>query len=273
TSLLNEHGMFVDQTDLLEKLFTISTGRKVHAAVPRHFSKTTNIQLIIDMCEKNAKDIFAGTQLGRSTFFQTEWNPPYPVLHFNFAEWGGMTSEELERNLLEQILQHFKGFGLKTEGIMSINGELTLLLDNLRRKGKPVVVLIDEYDVPIIGSDARTLKAMHRFYTPLKGHPALTKLIMFGTHNVLDQVGTSTNDTFDLMDQPPFYNMFGFSQKHIEGIFSEQDPNFEAFKPPGFKSSGTSAEKKAWILERLKGHYDGYRFSEHHDAARLYNPW
>ena len=280
TRLQKKNGLYVDQTDYLVKLFT-GTDFKVQAAVPKRFSKSTNLDLISDMCREDAREVFKDTHLGRSDFFNTEWKPPYPVMKFSFAELRGLEPAELKARLLAKVHQQFKMFGFSMSDNVPAGEKLAQLLDFIKAKGKDAVVLVDEYDVPVDKNNKLILNILHDFFSPLKRDAVLTKLVMLGTHKLLDYIGTSTNDTQDLMQKSPFYNMFGFTQEHVEEIFSERDPDFEKFTPLAFKSTVTLKEnpelykkqKLKWITEQLKLHYDGYCFSGRKDAVNLYNPY
>jgi len=280
TSVFDDHGLYVDQTQYLEKLFT-EGDVKVHAVLPRRFSKSTNLRLIDDMCGEKAKSIFAGTHLGRSAFFKTKWDPPYPVLHFHFGQFEGQRSAAIEQYILTEIELYFEKFGFSMSREASTSEKLGQLLEHIKAKGKPAVVLVDEYDTPALSGDPHALHLINNFITPLKRSSALTKLVIFGTHKVLEDVGTPTSDVSDLLERSPYYNMFGFTQKHVEEIFSERDPDFEQLQSPRFKSTVTfetnptqyNKEKREWILKQVETLYDGYLFSGRSDAERLYNPY
>lgn len=273
-----KQGLFVDQTNYVEKLFTDSY-TKVQAAVPRRFSKTTYLRLIEDMCRENAKAIFNGTHLGRSAFFQKEWQAPYPVLKFDFSKLTD--PNELKKRLLKQVTEFCRKFDFTTSDDDFADERLESLLNHLKRKGKRAVVLVDEYDVPIHGATPENLDILHKFFATLKDNSLITKLVVFGTHKKLSLIGTSTNDTPDLIQTPPFYNMFGWTEAHLREIFSTEDPSYTQFKPKNFQATVKleenpeefSKQKLDWIMNELNTHYDGYRFSGLDDAAKLYNPY
>ena len=280
TTLLEKNGLYVDQTEFLEELLT-EGGIKMQVAVPRRFSKSTNLNLIDDACQKNAKERFEGTYLGRSDFFGTKWMPPYSVVRLDFSDLADKTPAELEKRLLDKVNVQFANFGITTMSEGFASGKLEQLLHNLKKQGQCAVVLVDEYDVPALSGDPRVLRTLHDFFSPLKNDVMIKKLIMFGTHKVLQQIGTAMNDTPDLLRQRPYYNMFGFSAKHVEDIFSERDPSFLKYTYPDFQTkvefekepAKYNEEKRVWILGKLKEQYDGYRFSGHPDAQLLYNPY
>lgn len=271
-------GFFVDQTDYIAKLID-ETAPKVQAVVPRRFSKSTYLDLIEEMCGSDAKAIFAGTHLERTKFFQEKWRPPYPVLKFEFGLFKDPAA--LEDNLLSQIEGYFGVYNFSMSGNASVGEKLRRLLDHIMRAGNPAVVLIDEYDKPVHEASQVNLRILDNFFAALKGNRLITKLIVFGTHKNLNLIGDSTNDTQDVIQTPPFYNMFGFTKAHLEEIFSDLDPSYAQFLPEHFQTSVKhadnpkefAAQKLEWIMKQLETHYDGYRFSGFTDAAKLYNPY
>lgn len=278
---LKNNGLFVDQTAFIPTLLD-KGGTKVHLAAPRRFGKTVFLKLIADLCRADAKTTFEGTELKKSGFFENNnWNPPYPVLSFNFSKFGNLDPPNFSKGLMDQVKEQCRLNKFPVSEDDYPEGRLERLLNFLDESGKQPVVLVDEYDVPLLGNNEAIINELNRFFAPLKDDCLVQKFVMIGTHNVYRSIGTSTNDTFDLIRQKPFYNMLGFTREHLKEIFSDDDPFFQQHTPPNFSPTVSyeanptnyNMEKREKLLEHLQSYYDGYRFSLRNDALSLYNPY
>jgi hypothetical protein len=158
-----------------------------------------------------------------------------------------------------------KEIQLKRAGIGPLFKEL---LETLAKEGK-VVVLIDEYDAPIINFLGRDLEKaiqnrnlLREFYTILKDLDAYLELVFLTGVSKFSKVGifSGLNNLRDLTMDAQYATMLGYTQEELESNFVEEIE--------------LAAEKlklsKTEILERMRVWYNGYRF--HPDADRVYNP-
>lgn len=268
--------MFIDQTSFLEKLLKEGSS-KVQVAVPRRFGKSTYLRLIEDLCreeEVKVKEMFANTDLGRSTFIGTEWKPPYPVIKFNFSKVQGLEPAALMQYLVDTVNEQCRKFKFNPTDKASPNVALSQLMEHIvYTLKKRVIVLVDEYDYPVYGAEKSALYILNAFYATFKDSPEVEKLIMFGTQPVLTKIGSATNDTLDLLQTAPFFNMFGFSQQQVETIFSDANPLFKDFMPEEFKNEKPRMGKREWALEQARKYLNGYCFANRESSDSVYNPY
>ena len=159
--------LYVDKTKYVYDV--CHPGQFVFLSRPRRFGKSL-LTSTFDAYFSGRKDLFKGLAIEK---LETEWKH-YPVLHFDLSDIKKGTTEECELNLHSQ-LQDFE----RTYGCEKASDELTIrfreLVKNISRKTESqVVVLIDEYDAPLLTvlHDSERLEPMRTllqsFYSPLK---------------------------------------------------------------------------------------------------------
>ena len=189
--------VYVDKTDLLWRLAADKEGRQFFISRPRRFGKSLMLSTLKCIFE-GKRELFKGLKIDRSDY---DW-ARYPVVTLNMADVVAPTVDKLRENLLALVRGLIRGFRLKdvevvSEPGMTFGNFLKALAakaerENARtRKGKgaePVgdglVILVDEYDVPLQGffGDRKSLMAvrrmMHDFYIQLKNNEASIRFLM-----------------------------------------------------------------------------------------------
>jgi len=211
------------------------------------------------------KDLFKGLQADK---LEKEWNQ-YPVLHFDMS--GATVSEtaKLERYLGDQLHDYESKYDI-TDISVDLNIRLKRLIQNAKAKtGMPVVVLIDEYDKPLLDvlSDNTKLDevrlVMRNFYSPLKTCEEdlrfvfITGITKFSQLSIFSELNTLENISMD----SEYAAICGITEEEMFSVFDE-----------GISDMAEENEMtKDECIHELAINYDGYHFSK--KSPDIYNPF
>ena len=243
-----EDKLYIDKTEYVYRL-THTSGTYFFLGRPRRFGKSLLLTTLQSYFE-GKKDLFKGLAIEKK---EKEWTE-YPVLHFDLSGGKHMGKEQLERYL---------GFILETEekkwGIIQpqidANNRLTELINAAYEKsGKQVVVLIDEYDAPMLDvaheqEQLETLRnIMRNFYSPLKYSEAklrfvfLTGITKFSQVSIFSELNNITNISMN----DDYAGICGITK---EELLSQMAEDIEEL---ALKRSIT----KDQVIDKLKDNYD-----------------
>ena len=263
-SYLREEGyIYVDKTAFIYDLVT--NGKPYFLSRPRRFGKSLLISTIEAYFE-GKRDLFHGLAIEK---LEKDWIE-YPVLHFdfngqNYSEPNGL-NEIIAAHLREwekryDCPKQSESFGVRLADIIKAAREKT---------GRNVVVLVDEYDKPLletmtlseeqIEQNRATFKGM---FGQLKSLDRYLRFVLFTGVTKFSKVSifSDLNQLQDISMDKEFSEICGITQSELETTFSpEIDEMAEANKM-------TREE----CLEKLKRFYDGYHFSK--KSANIYNPF
>lgn len=256
------HYLYVDKTSYVYEL--ANSYKYVFLSRPRRFGKSLLTSTFLSYF-RGEQELFRGLSVEG---LETEWLQ-YPVLHFSLDAAKRGTVEDTDSQILLQLEWAEKEYGLPARG-----ENITLRFQNLvkglfERKGKQVVVLIDEYDAPLLTvlHDPERLELMRTelqsFYSPLKSlDPYLrfvfiTGITKFSQLSVFSQLNNLTNISM----MPKYSALCGITQEELEADFAEGIDGIAA-------ENGLTHDR---ALEELKQKYDGYHFAHH--SPGVYNPF
>ena len=255
--------LYIDKTEYVYRM-THSASNYMFLSRPRRFGKSLLTSTIHAYFE-GRKDLFKGLAMER---LETEWTE-YPVLHFDMSLGKHMDREQLERYLSSQLSPMEEAFGLLAD-LPDVNVRLSRLIRRaFEQTGRQVVVLIDEYDAPLLDvvheeKDLPVLRnVMRNFYSPLKAcdpylrYVFLTGITKFSQLSIFSELNNIENISMD----EPYAAICGITQEEMETQMSE-DLDFLASRLE------TTREQ---TLERLKDNYDGYHFTW--PSPDIYNPF
>ena len=253
---------YVDKTALIYQLF--NTGSYYFLSRPRRFGKSLLLSTL-EAYAQGKKELFKGLALEK---LEKDWTV-YPVLHLDLNTQKYDTPESLT-NVLEENVQNWEAlYGASSSEIGVARRFQGIIRRACEQTGRRVVILIDEYDKPMlqaIGNEAlqneyrSTLKA---FYGALKSMDGcirfalLTGVTKFGKVSVFSDL----NNLMDISMDDRYVEICGISEKEIHAYF-EEDIHALA-TATGLTYEDTCAE--------LKSNYDGYHFTE--NAVGMYNPF
>lgn len=255
--------LYVDKTDLLYRLVT--TGKPYFLSRPRRFGKSLFLSTL-EAYFKGQQDLFKGLAIEN---LETEWLE-YPVLHLDLNAEKYDSLEMLNKMLELQLETWEKLYGVD-KGTMTYSGRfMTLIRTACEKAGRQVVVLIDEYDKPLLESfhDAGLQNSyrdlLTAFYSVLKSADPWLKFVFITGVTKFAQVGvfSKVNQLEDISFDVDYAELCGLTRSEIEDTFTPELDSMAAFH--------TCTRED--IMDKMTRMYDGYRFSEYVDA-RVYNPF
>lgn len=254
--------LYIDKTAYIHEMIHLSN--YIFLSRPRRFGKSLLVSTIQSYFE-GKKDLFKGLDIDR---VEKEWTE-YPVLRFSLASAKHMGKEQLEDYLLYILAENEQRFGLTSER-REPNIRLASLITRVYEKtGKQVVVLIDEYDAPLLDvvHEQEQLpllrQVMRNFYSPLKDcDPYLrfvfiTGITKFSQLSIFSELNNLKNISMD----PHFAALCGISVDEVKAQMADYLEDFARAK----KTSVDDA------LEALKTQYDGYHFTPF--SPDIFNPF
>ena len=254
--------LYVDKTKYVYDV--CHPGQFVFLSRPRRFGKSL-LTSTFDAYFSGRKELFKGLAIEK---LETEWKH-YPVLHFDLSDIKKGTAEECELNLHSQ-LEDFE----RTYGCEKASDDLTIrfreLVKNISRKTESqVVVLIDEYDAPLLTvlHDSERLEPMRTllqsFYSPLKKLDQYLRFVFITGISKFSQLSifSQLNNLNNISMLPQYAGICGITERELKDNFQE-----------GIAELGKANNlTKDEVLEKLKLKYDGYCFSR--NAEGVYNPF
>ena len=255
--------VYVDKTALIYQLADL--GKYYFLSRPRRFGKS----LLISTLEAyflGKKELFEGLALER---LETEWER-YPVLHLDL----NARNYENEDSLRAELNKHLSGweehYGLKADYSSAPEERFFYVVRRASEQtGKQVVVLVDEYDKPLLSTiDRKELHDTYRdtlkaFFGVLKSQDAYIRFAFFTGVSRFSHVSifSDLNNLEDISMDREYAAICGISEEELHTYFRESIENFAV-------ANGRTAEE---VCHTLKRQYDGYHFSEH--GVGVYNPF
>ena len=270
--LLRSNGdLYVDKTQYIEKLFAL--GRVFFLSRPHRFGKSLFLSTLKAYFE-GKKELFDGLYIAKveAELARQQKREPWearPVLYFDLNAKVYDDKEALRTRLSQQLLKHEQLYSV-TQRSNDPDDRLVDLVTTLYQKtGKRVVILVDEYDKPLLETieneelnqaNRATLRAFYEVIKQCDGaiHFALlTGITKFSKTTLFSSVN-NLND-ISLLDE--FAGVCGFTEQELEQHLT---PEIEALAT----AQKSSVEK---TLETLKKKYDGYCFAS--SGEHVYNPF
>ena len=254
--------LYVDKTKYIYE--ATHPGRYVFLSRPRRFGKSL-LTSTLDAYFSGRKDLFKGLAIEE---LEKEWKQ-YPVLHFSLASAKRGTVQDLEDIITMQLEDAESKYGIP-QSETNITKRFTRLVKDIYEKtGTQVVVLIDEYDAPMLTvlHDSERLEQMRTelqaFYSPLKDLDPYLRFVFITGITKFSQLSifSQLNNLNNISMLPQYAAMCGITIKELEDNFQE--------------GIGVLAEKYHYshqqVVNKLLYHYDGYHFSE--DSEGVLNPF
>ena len=199
STMRKENYLYIDKTEYIYRM-THSDSKYMFLSRPRRFGKSLLVDTLHAYFE-GKKELFEGLAIEK---LETEW-VQYPVLHFDFSTAKNLNKEELESELSFKLAKYEEVYG-RNGGDERPNQRLQGLIERAyRQTGKEVVVLIDEYDAPLLDvmheeKDLPVLRnVMRNFYSPLKALGAylhfvfLTGITKFSQLSIFSELNNIQN--------------------------------------------------------------------------------
>ncbi len=259
-NMRNGNYLYVDKTEYLWRLIRQPRSMFFFSR-PRRFGKSLTISTLKAIFQ-GKKELFKDLYIENRPY---DWKA-YPVIHLDMGSDSADTPERLEYNLLERIKDIANDFGLTFECKYSSEA-FEKLIKKLHDRDGEVVVLIDEYDKPILNNiENEKIEEFHKimkgFYSVLKTCEPYERFVFItGVGKFLKvSIFSDLNNLSDISVSDDYATLCGYTKQEIED-------NFQKYLTKIVESKNIKYEI---LLEKIKDWYDGYKFSE--NCENVYNP-
>ncbi len=258
-----ENRLYVDKTAYVYHM-THTDGTFFFLSRPRRFGKSLLVSTFHSYFE-GRKDLFEGLAIEK---LETEWES-FPVLHFDMSRGKHRDKEGLNRYLLDIIEKQERIYGISSDK-PDVNIRFTDLMETVYRKtGKQVVVLIDEYDAPlldVVHEDTllpQLRDTMRNFYSPLKAAEPMLRFVFmtgitkFSQLSIFSELNNINNISMDRV----YAGICGITK---DELLTQMSGDIEDLAV----TLGLSREE---TIQKLTDMYDGYHFTW--PSPDVFNPF
>ncbi|NLF59516.1 MAG: AAA family ATPase, partial [Lentisphaerae bacterium] len=261
--LIRGNYLYVDKTEYIWKLVRPAFGIYFMSR-PRRFGKSLTISTLKAVFQ-GKRDLFKGLAISKKKY---DWKE-YPVIHLDMANCDARMPQALRkyfaRVLAEAASEHQVSVDIHEDELAASFESLIRAIANAKKS--PVVILLDEYDKPILNALATPEAAACRdvlkgFYSTIKKCESLERFVFVTGVTKFSHVSlfSDLNNLTDITMHADYATMLGYTQEEFEEYFAERlDDAVDKLNIP---HEQLIAEIKAW--------YDGYRFEE--NSPTVYNP-
>ncbi len=267
-TIIEEGYLYVDKTESIYNF--IQSGRIYFLSRPRRFGKTLLVS-VLECLFKGERDLFKGLWIED----KWDWNETYPVIRLDMSSINIHTKEEVRPKIINRIkdIAQVK----EISGINEIDhAEAFRSLIHLlcQKHNKKAVILIDEYDSPIISNlnnieNAKQIRDEIRdFYRVLKSEEASLRFIFLTGVSKFSKAGvfSALNNLADITLDARFATMLGVTQVELESYFEDYITELA-------ESEGINRDE---LIEKIKWWYNGFCFDGKNGAKEtnlVYNPF
>ena len=254
---------YVDKTDLIYKL--VKADRYFFLSRPRRFGKSLLVSTLQYYFE-GRKDLFTGLAMEK---LETEWKK-YPVFKLSFAGNKFITEEDLADTLNLKLGEWERQYGLVPSDKSAWGVRFELLIKAAHEStGMPPVVLVDEYDAPLLDSMENpklqlTLKnEMRKLFSPLKDLGGILRFVFLTGISKFSQLSifSELNNLKVITMNDDYASICGITK---EEVLTQMQPEIQALADKnGLTYDGA--------CEALTRQYDGYHFSK--NSPDVFNPF
>lgn len=270
---------FVDKSGLIEELLRTDATQVTLITRPRRFGKTLGMSMLAAFFDIriSGKELFKGLAVSENQELCAAWMNQYPVLFLSFRSVDGLDFEGAYAQFVSVIAELYKEhfYLMESEQINTLDKEMIYRIASKKagaeevknsllkltrlmaaHYGKPVILLIDEYDVPLAKASEKDyypqmLDMVKGIMQVIKDNEALKFAVITGCLRITkESIFTGANNfVSDTISDTRLNEYFGFTQKEVNQLLREAD------------LSSHEEEMREW--------YDGYHFGE----FDIYCPW
>ena len=254
SELINKQYLYIDKTEYVYRM-AHGDSKYLFLSRPRRFGKSLLTSTLHAYFE-GRKELFQGLAIEQ---LEMEWTP-YPVLHFDMSLGKHMDRKQLENFLLYQLSGQEKQFGISTD-IVDSNIRLANLIQRAyEQTGRQVVVLIDEYDAPLLDvvheeKDLPVLRnVMRNFYSPLKGCDPYLRFVFLTGITKFSQLSifSELNNIQNISMLPEYAAVCGITQEEMETQIYNPFSLLGAFGEGRLNSYWFGSGTPTYLIEMLR---------------------
>jgi hypothetical protein len=253
--------LYIDKTEHIYRMVT--DGRIYFLSRPRRFGKSLLVSTL-DKLFNGRKELFEGLFI----YDKWDWTQQYPVIWLDFGSIANHTTEALINSLSDFIKRMAARYNVLIENTELIDRFAELIEKIAQSTGKRVVVLVDEYDKPIIDhlSNIEVLdtnkETLHNFYSVLKASDEYIQfLFLTGVSKFSGlSVFSALNNPNDITLNRKYATICGYTQEELEYYFTDYLEEFAEYENIG----------KDELLDQIRTWYNGYSWD---GKTSIYNPF
>lgn len=247
----NENYYYVDKTKHLHQL--IDQGVYYFLSRPRRFGKSLLIDTLHCLFESQ-KSLFEGLYIED----KWDWETKFPVIRFSFGDGVSQSRAELDKRISQQLQDNRTRLGLAPSTALDIPGQFRhLLMDATNHHGQNAVVLIDEYDKPMLdnlsnsAAAAANREGLKNLYSVIKDADEFIKFCLLTGVSKFSKVSlfSGLNNLTDITLDSDFSDICGYTDEDIDHIFAP--------------------ELNGLDRDQIRAWYNGYRWL----GKAVYNPF
>lgn len=255
--------LYLDKTAYIYRM-THGASPYVFLSRPRRFGKSLLVSTLKSYFE-GKKELFEGLAIEK---LEKEWTA-YPVLHFSLAGGKFMDKEQLESHLSFLLSEKEKLFGIESQSSLCNTRLLNLIQTAYQQTGKQVVLLIDEYDAPLLDvvHEEKNLtqlrQVMRNFYSPIKDADPYLRFVFITGITKFSQVSifSELNNINNISMQPEYAGLCGITKDEVENQLQVDIASLA-------ERLGKTYDE---TLEAITTNYDGYHFTW--PSPDVFNPF
>ena len=261
--LIQENRIYVDKTGDIHTLLT-SGLRACFFSRPRRFGKSLTISTL-DAIFTGKKHLFENLAISKTDY---AW-PIHPVIRLDMKYAANETLERAEIGLMSMLGRIARLYQITIDRAYYADYFEELIQTLYQKTGQKVVILIDEYDKPLIDNLDNMVEAqkiqglLKRFYGVLKSADEFIRFVFITGVSKFSKVSvfSDLNHLQDLTMNPLYATLVGMTETELMTHYSPYIQDIAA--------------KKNWasdqVIQEIRRWYNGYRFSE--SDLKVYNPW
>ena len=258
------NGLYIDKTEYVHRMVSDPEGGNFYfISRPRRFGKSLMCSTL-ECLFKGERELFKGLYIDSTGYDYKK----YPVLRFDFSEADNYSIDSFIRGIQDMLLWMGDENGIKLER----SQPSLMLLSLLGQISSDVVIIIDEFDSPIVSTlNNRELaegmrSVFNAFYKVIKANSEKIRFLFITGVTKLSHMSifSAMNNLVDITFDRRYAGMFGYTDGEILESFGE---NIDSY----VSRSDAEYHDRSALMDALRSYYDGYCFSPDSDL-RLYNP-
>ena len=252
--------LYVDKTDYFHLLVREQNGI-FFLSRPRRFGKSLSVSILKNIFKGN-KELFKGLKIYDMPY---DWKS-YPVINLNISKADCSSAEQLNKGLFIILHDNARELGIELSDETKSGYLFGELINKAKDRGK-VVILIDEYDKPLVENIyaphiEEIRQVLENFYINIKASDEHLRFVFMTGVTKFSKISvfSKLNNLRDITINEAFATMYGYTQEEVDHYFGNRLDEL----------ADKNKVDRSEYHEKIKNWYNGFRF--HEDAPTVYNP-